>query len=514
MLKAPAFRMPISLSPGSSAWILTFCAVLPLLWLLLGGQFGILAFILAFMTLAVATFVDKQLSICMILTFLFLLGDVRRIVGSLLGFAKHDPLLLVGPLVTIMLALPLLMRLRLTDPITKVMVGLMAIMALEAVNPKQGPITVGLVGAMFYLLPMLWFWIGRKYGTPALLETVIYKVVIPLAVAASLLGIWQTYVGFLPWEQTWIAGVSGHYHALGLGEGLTRSFGFSANSVEYANLLLIGATCALAAFFSGRRIYGFLFPLLGFSLFLASSRTAIVKLLFSIALAWAVSNRGGRGWAVRLPIALAVVFGGLALLLSQASSGGGGSTAASISTQHQVEGLAHPLDEKRSTAGIHAAMLVSGIKSGFTYPIGHGLGSVTNSGGMGDDAGAGAPSSQGDEESVGSTEVDVSDNFVSMGCVGGLLYIYMIFLVIRRAIQFGRTAPGFIGLPALAILAAMGGSWIAQGQYGIGPIVWFVIGVIARNSVPAVRAVGNKRSGVLMAAPRVARPATAHSNLR
>ena len=284
--------------------------------------------------------VDKTFAICLILCYLFLLGDLRRAIGAIIGFSKFDPLLVVGPLVTILLALPLLLRLRLKDSISKAMVALMAVMALEIVNPKQGPISVGLAGAMFYLLPLLWFWIGRQYGTDELLAFVIYRVTIPLAVLAALIGLWQTYVGFLPWEQEWISSVSSHYHALSLGAGVTRAFGFSVNSEEYSNLEMIGCTCVLAAFFAGRRVYGLLFPLLAFSLFLASSRSAIVKLLFAIAVSWAVSNRGGRGWAVRLPIALAVIFGALALLLSQVShsSGETGNSAAALSTQHQGRG--------------------------------------------------------------------------------------------------------------------------------------------------------------------------------
>ncbi|WP_158822537.1 hypothetical protein, partial [Granulicella sp. S156] len=352
------------LPPDAVAWIVTLGALVPLTWLLIHGFFSLLAFLIVTCALIILVQFDKRMAIAVLLAYLFLLGDIRRIIGMFIGFPKIDPLLLVGPIITILLALPILLRLRLRDPISKVMVGLMAVMVLEIVNPHQGPIVVGLAGAMFYLLPILWFWIGRHFGTDKMLYIVIYWVTIPLAVVGGVLGLCQTYIGFLPWESVWIAAVSAHYHALNLGGGFIRCFGFSVNSVEYAGLQLVGATCVLAAFFAGKRVYALLFPLLAFTLFLASSRTAIVKLLFSVAVAWALSSKGGKGWAVRLPIAIAVIFGVLALSLSRVSSSSGSEkeagTAAGFSANHQVEGLAHPLDKKKSTAGLHVFYFLGG----------------------------------------------------------------------------------------------------------------------------------------------------------
>jgi len=475
-------------------WIVTIGALVPLTWLLLHGFFSLLAFLIVACALIILVLFDKRMGICVLLAYLFLLGDIRRVIGTFIGFPKIDPLLLVGPILTILLALPILMRLRLRDPISKVMVGLMAVMLLEIVNPHQGPIVVGLAGAMFYLLPILWFWIGRHFGTDKMLYIVIYWVTIPLAVLAAILGLWQTYIGFLPWESAWIAAVSGHYTALNLGGGFIRAFGFSVNSVEFAGLQLVGATCVLAAFFAGKRVYGLLFPLLAFTLFLASSRTAIVKLLFSVAVAWALSSRGGKGWAVRLPIAIAVIFGVLALSLSRVSSSANKDpgTAAGFSTEHQVQGLAHPLDQKKSTAGLHVAYFLGGFTQAFSYPIGYGLGSVTMGTKLGDEGGAGSSM----------TEVDISDAFVSMGLPGGFLYLATIFLVIKSGIRFGRTAPKHLGLPTIAILAAMGGAWIALGQYGMGPLIWFIIGAMVRNTDQTPVSVRNPRSTQVLMPPR------------
>lgn len=462
------------ISPQVATWISTLAALVPICWLLIHGQFGILAFLCVFFGLAILISINRPVAICIILAYLFLLGDVRRILGTFIGFPKLDPQIMVCPAISFVLALPALMQIRLKDSISKAILGLMVIMTLEIANPRQGPITVGLGGALFYLGPLLWFWVGRKYGTFALLEMVIYRTVIPLAVLEAILGLYQTYVGFLPWQSVWIAAVADHYHSLQLGNGFIRAFGFSVNGAEYAGLLLIGTTAVLAAFFAGKRTYGLLFPILGVTLFLASSRSAIVKLIFAVSISWALSSRGGKGWALRLPLGIVCLVGVLVFSLSHASVGDSTLSAANASAKHQVEGLSHPLDSTKSTAGLHASMFLSGFQQGLSYPIGSGLGAVT----LGSTRLGGA-----DAEVSGSTEVDISDAFISMGLPGGLLYLFTIGLIIRRALIFGRTAPRHIGLPTIAILAAMGGTWVALGQYGSGPLVWFLVGFLAQNGV-------------------------------
>lgn len=471
----------LDLLSGRSGWVVPVLALLPAMWLLWREEFSPLSAVLAATPLLVFAFTDTRFAIYATFLFLFLLGDIRRIVGLYIGFPTQDPLLLVGPAVTLLLSLPILYRLRLTDPISKAVFAVTVLMTLEIFNPRQGSLTVGLTGAFFQLIPLLWFWIGRRYGTDQVIFTLLFRLVLPLAVLATALGFWQIYIGFLPWQAEWVKMASAHYHSLSIA-GFTRAFGFSVNGIEYVNLLLIGSTSVLGAFFAGRRVYVLLFPFLGAGLFLASSRQPILKLLIAVALAWSLRGKS-RTWAARLPIAIGIGVGLLALVLTRAGGGSEDSgqpkatSAAQASTQHQVQGLAHPLG-KGSTAQGHIHYFLGGIRQGFVYPIGSGLGVVR--GGVADKEDTGAAE-------LNTTEYDISDSFITMGAVGGLLYVAIVFLVIRKAISFNRSAPAYVALPVVGIVVAMIGSWTALGQYGVAPFMWFIIGSMTRPRTQSVQ---------------------------
>ncbi len=407
--------------------------------------------------------------------YLFLLGDIRRILNLTGDFPKFDPLLLVGPVFSIIITLPILLGLRLKDNMSKAVLALMIVMTLEIVNPKQGPVVVGIAGAMFYLVPLLWFWLGRQYGTFNMLERLISGGLVPLGLLAAVLGIVQTYIGFLPWEKSWIDNVASHLSSINLGGGFYRAFGYSVNGVEFSQVMMTACTAATALFFAGRRVFLLPVPILAWGIFLASSRGAVLHCLFGVAAAWALSSRSGRGWLPRMAFALALGIGVIGFSAVKAASPTGSqskqfTSAADAASQHQIEGFAHPTDAKHSTAALHSQMVVTGIMRGITYPIGYGLGSAT----------LGSSRLGGDASASGSAEFDVSDVFTTTGVVGGFLYLYIFLLILQRSVWFGRSAPKFIGLPTLGIMFSLLGQWLALGSYAMTPLTWLLIGAISR----------------------------------
>ena len=95
---------------------------------------------------------------------LIALGMVRRLVGAGNIAGLGDPLLLVGPAVLVLLFVVASGRgaLRKRSPLANA-IGLLSLLVLvEAVNPLQGGLLVGLGGLLFMLVPMLAFWVGRS----------------------------------------------------------------------------------------------------------------------------------------------------------------------------------------------------------------------------------------------------------------------------------------------------------------------------------------------------------------
>jgi hypothetical protein len=445
-----------------------------ILWfLMLHGQFNFLcAFIIASGLILVSLY-DKAAAILLTLTYLFLMGDLRRILAVTVGQPAQDLLLLVGPIVAFVLAFPLLLRLRLSDGLSKAMLALLAVMALEIFNPKQGGLTVGLSGALFYIAPVLWFWLGRRYGSPAVVEKLLYLAIFPLSLLAALLGFVQTFVGFLPYEQAWIDVASKTYTALYIG-GSIRPFGFSVSGTEYAVLLMLGAVGVAAAYFGSRPKWAVIFPILITGVVLASGRTAVIRVIFTLAFVWTF-RKGQRLRPKKLLLLLSFTLLGLVGVVLIASRFGtpdaGPSAKNSVvndALAHQAGGLAHPLDPRYSTAGLHGGMLWSGILEGFTYPIGHGLGSTTE-----------AATKFGGDTDTGSSELDISDMFIGLGLIGGLLYLYIVVSAMRRSLEYLQTVRLSVSLPVAALLISSLGSWLIGGQYSTSALMLFLVGALS-----------------------------------
>ncbi len=135
--------------------------------------------------------------------------------------------------------------------------------------------------------------------------------------------------------------------------------------------------------------------------------------------------------------------------------------------QHQTEGFQNIGDEHKSTAIGHLQAIPAGIARSLKTPFGRGLGSTTNA--------AGKFGGQGDN-----TEIDFSDAFLSMGIVGGCLYLVIIGNVLSSAIRHWRRARSVTVFVVLALLLVMFGRWLSGGQYSTAALCWFCIGGMDR----------------------------------
>jgi hypothetical protein len=471
LVNARIEKLPSGRPMALGVWLTGICFLIPAFYLFTHGQMRILIAFMFFGALLMSWVLNRTLGIVVTFAFLLILGDLRRILDMVApAYQGLDLLLLVGPVFAIYLAVPLLMRLKLADTLSKAVLALMALMILEIFNPRQGSIVVGVGGAMFFVIPIFWFWIARNYATDRMMFLLIYRVFLPLGILGGLLGIIQTYIGFFPWEYAWVAKLGSQYE---LAAGHYRSFGFSTGSPEFGSTLLIASVCVMAAIFAGRRAYILLLPILVAASLLASQRGTIVKLLFATAMIWAVRNRGGLSWVPRFLFALVVGFGLTYYSASHASANdphmpSNRVSTAEAATAHVTQGLSDP---GHSTAGLHWQIFVGGLIKGFTYPIGTGIGAVTLASGKFSAGGA----------TTGSSEIDISDVFTTMGFFGGFLYLYIIYKVFRLAFRYIRQGPLIMSLAYMGLLSALIGGWLVLGQYSIAPFVWFCIGSLVRK---------------------------------
>jgi hypothetical protein len=132
--------------------------------------------------------------------------------------------------------------------------------------------------------------------------------------------------------------------------------------------------------------------------------------------------------------------------------------------QHQVEGLSDPFGE-RSTAKGHVSMVWDGIRTGLKAPWGHGLGATTGAAGKfgGNTLG---------------TEADVSDMFVSLGLIGGILYACIVWRALRMAVTLWQSTRSPLVLMTTGILLQQLLSWMNTGQYATVMFDWVAIGTL------------------------------------
>ena len=439
--------------------------------ILVQGNYHLLAAIVIGTVIFAVSRKDKAQSITLTFYYLFLIGDIRRIVAIAAPQPAFDPMLLIGPSMALFLAFPSLYHLQLRDSLSKAMFALLVVMTLQIFNPSQGSLAVGVSGAFFYIVPVLWFWVGRSFAKPALVERLLYYVLLPLSVLAALMGFYQTFFGFLPYQEAWVNSATRVLTSLYVGTSI-RSFGFSISPSEYASLLLMGCVISVSAFFASKRVWILFLPLLGAALILASGRGYVIRFAVASAIVWVM--RKGQKFRTSTLISIGL-FGVIALVgLSFAASEFAPSeepnqrhkTAVQNDLSHQLGGLGHPFDPRYSTAGTHAGMFTSALQSAMSYPLGLGLGYTT----FAAEKITGAPTTQ------GSSEIDLSDMFKALGVAGGLIYLCVAFLILRESLHNLRRTPLKISLPVLGVLTAAFGGYLVGGQYSTSSLFFFLFG--------------------------------------
>jgi hypothetical protein len=263
-------------------------------------------------SLALPMLVSLEAGMFAMMLFEPLRGFLRRAQYLFLPYSQTDPIHIVTPLITLMGFAMLLQRRKLGVFRQTPLAGLVSILGLiyflEIFNPLQGSLSVGLSGALFLLVPIVWFYFGQAMK-PAFMETVL-RLVVVLGVLTSLYGLYQLLVGFPSFEQYWIDNTE-FYNSIAVGN-VKRALATYSSAEEWGRYIEIGAIIAFgfgacARDFLRRSLWFVGGTALTFMLLLTGQRTSIFGLIFGVFILLVSGARTWRGAFARVLLAAAPV---------------------------------------------------------------------------------------------------------------------------------------------------------------------------------------------------------------
>lgn len=239
-------------------------------------------------------------------------GFLRRAQYLFLPYSSTDPIHVITPLITMMAFAMLIQRRKFRifneTPLARLVSLLGLIFFLEIFNPIQGGITVGLSGALFMLVPVVWFYFGQAMK-PAFMETAL-RLLVVLGILTSLYGIYQLVFGFPSFEQYWIDNTE-FYNSISVGN-VKRALATYSSAEEWGRYIELGG---LIAFGFGATAYG-KFRRAGWfacgaaltmMLLVTGQRTAIFGLILGVFVLLMLGAKTWRSVVARLLLAVAPV---------------------------------------------------------------------------------------------------------------------------------------------------------------------------------------------------------------
>lgn len=437
---------------------------------------------------------NRELAVCLVLVWLTFLGFVRRLLIPFIGYSPVDPLLLVSPATAVILLL-FAWRRGVRPPRslhTTLCILLFLWVVASVVNPVAPNLYVNLQAAMFYLTPLLWFFVGRTFSPEThsrMLNTLFW-----LATPVIALGLYHSLVDFLPFEYTWV-GVSGQSTAIFFPGFRIRPFSTLVSPQEYGHFLAMSIVVIVAKiYYSPSSRYRLLLlgyvGIAGVALFLQASRTNLLLTILALAVITVVKLRSFAFLVATVAagslLALVTLRADVAPVQETAdqaqedpNTDAPGKTA--VLAQHQLAGLTNP---EESTAKIHIAFITQAFVDAFKQPLGNGIGRGTL-----------ANQKVGD---FANAESDLPNVFAGMGLPAGFAYAALIMLTLFTAFRVQMLQGEWRHLAWLGILVSDLNQWWSGNLYAVSTILWLVMGGVSNQWAMRYR-VQRKRGGAVTA---------------
>lgn len=166
------------------------------------------------MRLAIITFLLLVLGVCSLriwsgmvalMIFIPFMAFLRRYIYVFDSYVGFDPILLVFPVLTVFIFFDLIMFHQRTifgsyrkNPLVKYTTLLLLTFIISTANPLQGGPVVGISGALFFLIPVFWFYFGRFVDEKRI--NYILTITVVIGFVTALYGLRQVFFGYLPFE--------------------------------------------------------------------------------------------------------------------------------------------------------------------------------------------------------------------------------------------------------------------------------------------------------------------------
>ncbi|HET6373187.1 MAG TPA: hypothetical protein VFG76_07760 [Candidatus Polarisedimenticolia bacterium] len=315
----------------------------------------------------------------LLLPFLYYL---RRLVLNFQAFEQRDPILIFPALTAVAMFMgvaifhgPLIFHYLKRSTLLKVCVVLMGWFLIEIINPLQGGPLVGIAGAMFFIVPMLWCFFGLLMTRKDLGR--ILKIVLAIGLVTALYGLKQHYFGMTDIEIYELKSKQ-FYKTFG-GSSTVRVMSTFSSPGDFSQYLMVAGFITFAYFWRHKKnlMLALIVGLNLWAMLWVAVRTSFLLLMFSILILLALSGRNAMQIKLRgvgALLAITIAYG----VLYQYDPQEMYTTEFSDNPYvvHTLSGITHPTEEKslwmrfRNWGFIVSSTITSD-------PVGRGLGSTT-----------------------------------------------------------------------------------------------------------------------------------------
>lgn len=458
-------------APGASAWataVLVLGTAVGMLSVrsdLLARIFGGVAVVVIYIVVSIYS---RAMALGTMIVWLTFMGLTRRALIPFMGWPEFDPLLLLAPIAAITLWVTQSERVRRTG-LTTIAIMLFGVAFAQMFNPTQASIVTGLFGGLFWVGPLLWFFVGRSLDEDGLGR--ILRLTTILLVPVALHGLRQSYGHFLPFEYTWLSVAK-------LGESIflpgfkIRPFSTLTSPQEYGFFLsfcLIVLWARILMEPRGRTWKLCVFALGVAALYLQGGRTTFAFFLLAFVVTTAMRGRiaGARLFAISAVALLIVLLGMRAVNPTQtqpAPTTGYQSSAATLA-QHQSELFTNP---GGGTAPVHFALIAKAFRESLDKPLGIGTGEGSFA------------ARKLDKDQTPTAENDVAAAFLALGLPAGVLFLAFIVVAFRKAFRRHHYRMTVVSLATVGLLFAFITQWWAGQMYTVSALFWLTLGALAR----------------------------------